>query len=602
MVRNRIVVKIILVIIILMMVITAIGNYRVFYPKNDYMISINGQKISKWQFEESLRFASQLLGQEWPKIITNENAMQQFRNLILQNLIDEVLLQQYVKKIGIDINDEQIKPIILNQRDFMINGKFDNVKYRNILKILGITGKQYAESLRKQLAVQQLLSTIVKTDFLLPKEVNTLTRLVLQKRLIRQAAVDINYIAAKTPVSEDEINNFYQKNLKHFMLPEQIRINYLELNANKISKPYVSELEIKQWYEKYKLDYMELPQYKYRIIQLKTEKEAKSLLNQLKNGADFVELAKQKSIDPISARIGGQIGWIRTEEIPDELKNINLHKIGQLSGIIKCSIGYLIIRLDGIKEKHLIPLNQLCNFITNKIQQKKIRDKYSSLQKQILHSRSRISIKELEHLTEIKTKETNWFNFTTIPNNLKLLVHAIFNGSKMNINTFFIRISSQKGIWIRIINHRPAYLKSLSKVHKSITTYLQHQKTNKQVKKELEKILEFLKQGKTEGDLRLKFGNATVITPNNNDSLTNLVLDMRPKKNNQSIYAISQDANQENLVIIALDKIWYKNASNKQIIAISSHMIKNQLNMSIVALLNDLRKNSIIQSAEYQSN
>ncbi|WWP00103.1 MAG: peptidylprolyl isomerase [Candidatus Dasytiphilus stammeri] len=601
MVRNRIVNKIILIIIILMMVITAIGNYRVFYPKKDYMISINGQKISRLQFEESFRLASQLLGEELPKIITNEKARQQFRNLILQNLIDEVLLQQYVKKIGININDEQIKAIILNQRDFMINGKFDNVKYRKVLKILGITGKQYAESLRKQLAVQELLSTIVKTHFLLPNEVNTLTKLVLQKRLIRQAPVDINYMATTQPVSKDEINNFYQKNLKHFILPEQVRINYLQLNANKIYKPYVSEFEIKQWYNLHKLDYMELPQYKYRIIQLKNENEAKSLLNELKNGADFVELAKQKSIDPISARIGGQIGWIRTEDIPDELKNIHLQKIGQLSGIIKCSFGYLILRLDGIKDQHLIPLNQVRTFITHKIQQQKILDKYSSLQKTILNSRSSISINELEHVTGMKTEETNWFNFTTIPNNLKLLVHAIFNSSKMNINSFFIRISSQNGIWIRIINHRPAHFKSLSKVHKSITTYLQQQKIGKQVKKELEKILLLLKQGKTEGDLHLKFGKATVITLNNNDGIANTGFEMISPKNTQSTYAISQDANKENLVIIALDKIWYKNASNQQIMAISSHMIKNQINMSIVALLKDLRKNSIIQSAEYQS-
>ncbi|WWO99739.1 MAG: peptidylprolyl isomerase [Candidatus Dasytiphilus stammeri] len=603
MVRNHIVVKIVLGIILSMMVITAIGNYRGFYPKKDYIITINGQKISRLQFEESLNLASQLLGQEFAKIITNENAMQQFRNLILQNIIDEVLLQQYVKKLRININDEQIKPFILNQRDFMINGKFNNVKYRNVLKIMGITGKQYAEALRKQLAVQELLSTIVKTDFLLPKEVNTLTRLVFQKRLVRKAVIDIKSMAAKTPISEDEINNFYQKHLNYFMLPEQFRISYLKLDTNKISKPYVSEFEIKQWYDSHKLDYMELPQYKYRIIQLKTEKEAKLLLKELKNGADFVKIAKEKSIDPISAPRGGQIGWISTEEIPDELKNLNLQKVGQLSGIIKSPIGYLIIRLDGIKSKHLMPLNKVRTFITNKIQEQKILEKYYSLQKKILELSNSISIKELEHLTGIKTEETNWFNLTTtIPNNLNIpAVRQAISSKRSNTNTwFFIPVSSQSGFWIRIIKYKSAHLKSLSRVHNSITTYLQRQKIEKKVKAELEKILSLLNQGKSEVDLNLKFGNEILLTRSSNTdtTITNTVFDMIAPQNNQSsTYASSQDA-KGNLVIIALDKIGYVNASKKQIMSISSHLIKNQINMSLVALLNDLRKNSIIQSAE----
>ncbi|WWO95317.1 MAG: peptidylprolyl isomerase [Candidatus Dasytiphilus stammeri] len=602
MVKNRIV-KIVLGIIILMMVITVIGNYRVFYnPKKDYIISINGQKISRLQFEKTFNWwvSQLLLSQKFNEIFTNENAMEQFRNVILQNLIDEVLLQQYVNQLGININDDEIKSVILNQKDFMINGKFDNVKYRNVLNIMGITGKQYAETLRKQLAVQELLSTIVKTEFVLPNEVNQFKKLVLQKRVIRQAIIDIKSMAAKIPVSEYEIKTFYKKYLNYFMRPEQFKIRYLLLDVNKISNPYVSNLEIKQWYDLHKSDYIELPQYKYRIIQLKTEKEAKLLLNKLNTGANFVKLAQKYSIDPISARLGGQIGWIRTENLPNELKNINLQKIGQVSRIIKCPIGYLIVRLDGIQSQRIIPLNKVRNFIKNKIQQQKIFEKYSSLKKQISESRS-ISINELEYLTGMKTEETNWFNLTTtLPNHLNFpeVKQAILNGShKKNINTFFIPLKNHSGFWIRILNHRPAYFQSLSRVHNIINTYLQRKKINKRVKKELNKILLLLRQGKTEADLRLNFGNARVITPNNNNTDENLlktIFDLIHPKLNQSTYTIIQNTPQK-IIIIALDKICFINASKKQTIAISSYMRKNQINMFLVALLNDLRKKSIIK-------
>ncbi|WWO98714.1 MAG: peptidylprolyl isomerase [Candidatus Dasytiphilus stammeri] len=595
---NRIIVKIVLAMIILIMVITAIGNYRGFYPKNDYIISVNGQKISRLQFEQSLNFASQLLGQELTKIITSENAMQQFRAWILQNVIDEVLLQQYVKKIGIDINDEEIKKVIFNQPDFQVDSKFDNVKYRNVLKIMGITSNQYAEALRKQLAVQKLLSTLVKTDFLLPNEKNILAKLLLQKRLVRKSVIDINSISiVKKPVKEDDIKNFYKNHSNYFILPEQFRVSYLPLDANKISKPYVSNFEINQWYELHKLDYLELPQYKFKIIQVKTEKEAKFLLNELKNGADFSKIAQTKSIDPISARRGGQIGWIRTEDMPDELKKVHLQQPGQLSDIIKCSIGYLIVRLEDIHPKHIRPLNEVRPIIINKIQQQKIFNKYFSVQKKMMEFTSNsISINQLEHLTGMKTEESDWFNIKTIPNNLNFpaFIRAIFNSRQNHTNTFYIPVDSHSCFWVRITQHRPAHLESLSSVHNIIATYLQRQKTNKQVKEELEKILLLLNKGKSEVDLRLKFGDMIIITRNNTDSITNKVFNMNAPKKNQSTYALSQDA-QGNFVVIALDKIWYKDASKKQLIAISSNMIRNQINMSIAALLNELRKNSIIK-------
>ncbi|MBR7382013.1 peptidylprolyl isomerase, partial [Klebsiella pneumoniae] len=75
------------------------------------------------------------------------------------------------------------------------------------------------------------------------------------------------------------------------------------------------------------------------IIKTKAEDDAKSVLDALNKGEDFATLAKEKSTDIISARNGGDMGWLEDATTPDELKNAGLKEKGQLSGVIKSSVG-----------------------------------------------------------------------------------------------------------------------------------------------------------------------------------------------------------------------------------------------------------------------
>ncbi|WP_459567157.1 peptidylprolyl isomerase, partial [Enterobacter hormaechei] len=81
-------------------------------------------------------------------------------------------------------------------------------------------------------------------------------------------------------------------------------------------------------------------------IQTKTGDEAKALLGELNKGGDFAALAKEKTADIISARNGGDMGCLEHATVTDELKNAGLKEKGHLSGVIKSSVGFLIVRLD----------------------------------------------------------------------------------------------------------------------------------------------------------------------------------------------------------------------------------------------------------------
>jgi peptidyl-prolyl cis-trans isomerase C len=109
-----------------------------------------------------------------------------------------------------------------------------------------------------------------------------------------------------------------------------------------------------------------------RHILVATEGEAKDIEAQLKNGADFAAVAKEKSKDPGAAE-GGELGWFTKDQMVPEFAEaaFKLDK-GQISDPIKTQFGWHIIQVE---DKRIKPTptydqvkGQLQNYIARRAQ------------------------------------------------------------------------------------------------------------------------------------------------------------------------------------------------------------------------------------------
>ncbi len=66
--------------------------------------------------------------------------------------------------------------------------------------------------------------------------------LVAQQRVVREATIDVNALAAKQPVTEQEIASYYEQNKNNFMTPETFA-SYIKLDAATMQQP-VSDAHI----------------------------------------------------------------------------------------------------------------------------------------------------------------------------------------------------------------------------------------------------------------------------------------------------------------------------------------------------------------------
>jgi len=133
----------------------------------------------------------------------------------------------------------------------------------------------------------------------------------------------------------------------------------------------VSRREVEEFYQEYKDSLGVIPEKvtishiyrnprKSESIKIKYRQKALALLDSIKAGADFAELAKRHSEDPGSAVQGGDLSFVKRGTFYPEFESAAYAlKEGEVSGVVESPVGYHIIQLlekrgESIHTRHIL--------------------------------------------------------------------------------------------------------------------------------------------------------------------------------------------------------------------------------------------------------
>ena len=125
-------------------------------------------------------------------------------------------------------------------------------------------------------------------------------------------------------------------------------------------------------------------EYKASHILVETEDEAKDVVQRLKKGEKFEDIAKRDSKDPGSGSRGGDLGWASPKAYVAEFSEAmqKLEKGAMTDAPIKSQFGWHIIRLDDVRDAQAPQLPEFDKVkpqIVRHLQDKKIGDYQKSL-------------------------------------------------------------------------------------------------------------------------------------------------------------------------------------------------------------------------------
>ncbi|WP_272009064.1 peptidylprolyl isomerase [Roseovarius sp. ZX-A-9] len=131
----------------------------------------------------------------------------------------------------------------------------------------------------------------------------------------------------------------------------------------------LSDAAIKDAFEAKYLNAPEETEYKAAHILVETEEEAAALVAQLKDGADFAELAKEHSTGP-SGPSGGELGWFSAGMMVEPFQDaVEALEAGGISDPVQTQFGWHVIRLNETRIKDRPDLEEVRPELEEELQQ-----------------------------------------------------------------------------------------------------------------------------------------------------------------------------------------------------------------------------------------
>jgi peptidyl-prolyl cis-trans isomerase C len=167
-----------------------------------------------------------------------------------------------------------------------------------------------------------------------------------------------------------------------FMLDVQRQNTLIQaLLRDEVEKKPITDAEIKAAYDEQKAK-VGGKEYRARHILVEKEDEAKAIVDQLKRGGKFEELAK-KSKDTGSAANGGDLDWAAPDSFvkpfSDALVKLNKGQITETP--VQTQFGWHVIRLEDTRETQFPPIEQVSPQIREGLQQQKVQAFVENLRK-----------------------------------------------------------------------------------------------------------------------------------------------------------------------------------------------------------------------------
>ncbi len=563
---NGIAFKIIFALVSLSFVLAGVGTG--FIGVNTSAVKVNGKEISQREFSDAKNrqqqtMANQMGSQFWD-LMDDPKFAAEFDQSVLNNLINDELLRQYIDELKLGVSVDQIKSEIVHSPYFQNNGKFDNNLYQQTLRNAGLNADGYAQIVGQGILFSQMEEGVLGTNFNVPAQEEILAKLLFQKRQVRLASYSLANEVQKQTASQEELQTFYDKHKTQLVMPEQFVVEYVTLSPKQVeNKVQITDEQIATYYEANKAQYVTKGESQLAHIQVANEAEAKAIEQQLKSGTDFATLAKEKSLDKLSATKGGDLGWVKAGTFPAEFeKAANALQVGQVSQPVKMGNEYHIIKVLDRKPETALPLEKVKENIVNTLRHELVGAEYSTLTRNMATSayENAGSLEEVSKVAGVEVQTTPMFTRETLPEALKsdAVTKVLFEGdlAQSGQNSEALEVGNEnvsRTMFLRVKQYQPQREKTFDEAKSEVEAMVKREKAETALLAQAEAQVKALSEGKNE----VTFGGAQTLVyvqaQAEQPAFAKAVFAM-PKPTGKPTFSVARNV-QGDVLLVALDKV-----------------------------------------------
>lgn len=475
--------------------------------------SVNGEPISRLEYEEAKRHLRENLQQQY-RDVWSEDLMKMFDidNMALDSLIDQRLVNQEAKKIGLDITEKEIQEEILAYPYFQSNGRFDERRYNSLLSQNRSTPEDFEAVIAQQLLERKVTQFL--TTFLSVTDQELLDDYTFDNERIMISYVQFlpKDFEGSVEYEPKALEDYFAEHKEENRMPEKRQIVYMTIDPNDFADEVViSDEEVESYYEENMDVYQQERQVKVRLIlfnldaktpeeeEEKVRERALSVLEKARAGEDFADLAKKYSEDPTNEQ-GGDLGYFSSGQLGKPFDDAFEMEKGEISDLVKTQHGYHIIKVEDIKEAGAKSLAEVQEQIRNRLLQITIGDsaheKALSLIDQMPYEG--VVLTQYAETHQVPVEQSEYFSSNdTIPGigDDPGIKNTIFSLEKDDVSDLLE--FKDKYYIVQVIDKKASYLPELKDVEEEATKNFTSYLATREARAAAEKYLEELKGGKS---------------------------------------------------------------------------------------------------------
>jgi peptidyl-prolyl cis-trans isomerase D len=322
----------------------------------DYIAIVGKDKISTELYRKVLLQRLQNIKNQIEKeldrqLIEQLNLPQQ----ILNQMIQEIVILHLAKELGVSATDDELRNKIMSFKVFQRNGKFVGFEeYKRILNWNRISISEFEDSLRREITINKVIKLIIGGLPVTDQEVLENYKRENEYVELEYIIFNVNKIKLEKEPEQEQLKDYFFKNKKKYKIPEKRKGALVFIKFNDLKPEFqITEEEIKKYYQE-NTDRFKIPE-KIRVSRIyisykekdkeKIREKMEEILNRIKKGEDFAELAKKYSEDEKQEEGGdwGEYEWQRLNE--EEQKKIGELAEGEISNLIELDEGFSIIKV-----------------------------------------------------------------------------------------------------------------------------------------------------------------------------------------------------------------------------------------------------------------
>ncbi len=361
----------------------------------DAVARVGDTEITSSEFQaEFARYRAQLRAQQGEAYNDIEANRPEARREFLESMIDQRLLVEYAQQMGLTISPATIAEVIASIPAFQINGQFDVAIYEQRLQASGQTPARFERDLARDLLVQELPAAVSSSIPVTDADVDRWLRIQLESRSVATLRVPSAPLIDPAGIDPAAVEQYYTDNPEQFMRPERVSVEFVELDTRDMAATLeIDEQTLRERYEAVRDRFMSPERRRAAHILLTAEQRsedearalAEALVQRLRDGESFADLAAEFSEDPVSAENGGDLGWIDIGVMmPSFEQALFAMEAGAISDPVQTEFGWHIIRLDEVEEPRGQSFEEARFELQAELQQERAEDMYIELSERLV--------------------------------------------------------------------------------------------------------------------------------------------------------------------------------------------------------------------------